>query len=134
MRAFRRFLRERRGAAIVEFALVVPIFFTLVFGIIQFSRAYARLNALNSGLREGARKGSTLAAAAQHRDSVTTRVYQFSSAFGFPIDTAQVAVTFGYDVVVGVTSYQLFAGVNFLGTLQNIQVTRSAIFRWEYAP
>jgi Flp pilus assembly protein TadG len=30
--------RNRQGAAVVEFALVAPLFFLLVFGIIEFGR------------------------------------------------------------------------------------------------
>ena len=56
----RRFSKRTRAAAIVEFALVVPIFFMIVLGIIQFSRAYARMNALTAALREGSRTASTL--------------------------------------------------------------------------
>lgn len=137
MRWLKRFLKRSRGAVIVEFALVVPIFMTLVWGIIMFSRSYTRLNALNSSLREGARYASALPAALQHRDSVTVRVYQFSSAFGYPIDTSAtaLAVTFGAgDVSVSVTNYPIFAGLSTLFGLSSITVTRAAIFRWEYAP
>jgi Flp pilus assembly protein TadG len=139
MTFFRRFLKRDRAAAVVEFALVVPLFVVLVTGIIMFSRAYTRLNALNAALRDGAR----MAAADQFPDSLTRqavikgRIVQFSSAFGFPIDTSQVTITYtpgGPNVTVGVTNYPLFAGMNFLGGLQNIQVTRSVVFRHEWAP
>lgn len=136
-RMLRRFLRRDRGSVIIEFALVVPLFFIMLSGIIAFSRAYSRLNALNSALREGARKGASLALAAQHRDSVTKVVYAYSTAYGFPIDTASatLSVTFGgNDVVVGVTNYSLFNGITGFWGMNNVRVTRSAIFRWEYAP
>ena len=48
----------RRGAVIVEFALVVPFLALIVFGVIDFSRAYGQMNALDSAIREGARYGS----------------------------------------------------------------------------
>ncbi len=132
----RRLGRGDRGAVIIEFALVVPILFLMVWGIINFSRAYQRLNTLSASLREGARYRSTMANpdTAWMRDSVCKRVYTFSSAFGFPIDTSQVQVpaSNGLEVSVRVTNYQLFAGLNFLGnTLSSIRVTREAIFRWE---
>jgi hypothetical protein len=51
----RRRTRER-GAAIVEFAIVFPLFFLLVSGIIDFGQAYSDLNSARQGVREGARQ------------------------------------------------------------------------------
>jgi hypothetical protein len=45
-----------RGAAIVEFALVVPIFLLLVMGIIDFGFAFNDYNSVRQGVREGARQ------------------------------------------------------------------------------
>jgi len=138
MTIIRRFLKRDRAAAIVEFALVVPLFVLLVMGVIMFSRAYTRLNSLNAALRDG----SLMAAAdpapdsTSHQDQIKSRVYQFSSAFGFPIDTSRVTITYtpgAPDVTVSVTNYPLFAGMTYLGGLQNIQVSRSVVFRHEWA-
>ena len=43
------------GQAMVEFALVAPIFFLLLFSIIDFGRAVYYIQALNNAAREGAR-------------------------------------------------------------------------------
>lgn len=48
--------RSARGAAIVEFALVVPIFLLLVMGIIDFGFAFNDYNSVRQGVREGARQ------------------------------------------------------------------------------
>ncbi len=48
-------LREDRGAAAVEFALIMPILFLLVFGIFEFGRAYNAQVSLTGAAREGAR-------------------------------------------------------------------------------
>lgn len=45
-----------RGAAVVEFALVVPIFLLLVMGIIDFGFAFNDYNSVRQGVREGARQ------------------------------------------------------------------------------
>ncbi len=50
--------RPRRGQALVEFALVIPIFLLLLFGIIDFSRFVYGNNALNEVAREAARQGT----------------------------------------------------------------------------
>lgn len=47
--------RQRRGQALVEFALVAPIFFFLLFGIIEGGRFILYYETLNNATREGAR-------------------------------------------------------------------------------
>lgn len=47
-----------RGAAAVEFALIVPMLFLLIFGIVDFGRAYQAKVELAHAAREGARKYS----------------------------------------------------------------------------
>lgn len=49
---------NERGAAMAEFALVIPLFIILVFGIIQFGIALNRVQAFHAAAREGARVGS----------------------------------------------------------------------------
>ena len=46
---------DERGAAAVELAIVLPILILLVFGIIQFSIYFNRLQGLQAAAREGAR-------------------------------------------------------------------------------
>jgi Flp pilus assembly protein TadG len=49
---------SRRGAAIVEFAFIVPVFLTLVVGMVELSRATVVLQVLTNASREGARIAS----------------------------------------------------------------------------
>jgi Flp pilus assembly protein TadG len=131
-----RFIRRTRAAAVVEFALVVPILFLLVWGIISFSRAYQRLNALTSSLREGARTASTLdsiVTVANRTLTIKTTISTFSTAFGYTVDTSLVTVdaTNGADVKVAVVNYPIFSGISFVGGLSSITVSREAIFRCE---
>lgn len=137
LRRLKRLGRSTRAAAIVEFALVVPIFFTIVWGIVNFSRGYQRLNTLSLSLREGARHGATLQGpyAASHRDAVKAKVFNFATAYGFPIDTSRVNVVFNanVDVQVGVVNYPLFSGLSLRFGLGNLVVTRTAVFRLEWS-
>ena len=50
--------RDERGAAAVEFAMILPLLLLLVFGIVQFSLAYNRQQGLHAAAREGARIAS----------------------------------------------------------------------------
>lgn len=45
----------RRGAAIVELALVLPVFFAVIFGIIEFGRAMMVSQMVTNSAREGVR-------------------------------------------------------------------------------
>ena len=49
--------RKRRGAAVVEFAVVAPILFLLVFGMIEYGRLVMVQQVLTNATREGARQG-----------------------------------------------------------------------------
>ncbi len=55
MLARRSSLSRRRGAAMVETALVLPVFLLLVLGIIEFGRALMVANMVTNAAREGAR-------------------------------------------------------------------------------
>lgn len=48
--------RARRGAAVVEFALVVPLLFMLLLGIIEFGRTMMVYQVINNAARQGARQ------------------------------------------------------------------------------
>jgi Flp pilus assembly protein TadG len=50
--------RRRRGQSLVEFALVAPLFFLVLFGIIDIGRYVYVTTAFNQAAREGARFGS----------------------------------------------------------------------------
>lgn len=51
---------ERRGASAVEFAIVAPLFFLLVIGLIEFGRALMVQQVLTNASRVGARKAIAL--------------------------------------------------------------------------
>ena len=50
--------RKSRGQALVEFAVVIPLFLLLLFGLIDIGRLVYINNALSQGAREAARWGS----------------------------------------------------------------------------
>ena len=49
--------KDRRGAAAVEFAVVAPVFFLLIFGMIEYGRMVMVQQILTNASREGARVG-----------------------------------------------------------------------------
>ena len=58
-RRIRRAHANRRGTTLVEFAIVLPVFFTFVFGIVEYGRLQLVSNMLQAACRNGARHGST---------------------------------------------------------------------------
>ncbi|MGN6415505.1 TadE/TadG family type IV pilus assembly protein [Flexivirga sp.] len=55
MRARKPVARRERGASLVEFALVLPLFLLLVGGMVDFGRAFYTEVMLTNAAREGAR-------------------------------------------------------------------------------
>lgn len=49
---------ERRGASVVEMALIAPVFFAVVLGIIEFGRGMMVSQLVTNAAREGARMAS----------------------------------------------------------------------------
>jgi Flp pilus assembly protein TadG len=93
-RAWRRFHRNRRGSAAVEFALVAPLFFALLFAIIETSMVFFGSQLLETAIQDAGRQlythqlqdtGQTTAQMqAQFKADVCNRV---SVLFTCPIDT-----------------------------------------------
>lgn len=57
-RQIRRRIASDRGAVLAEFAVLVPVLVTLLFGVIQMSIAFNRHQAVHAAAREGARVAS----------------------------------------------------------------------------
>ena len=53
-------MRRERGAALAEFAIVLPVFFGLILGLFTGGIAYNRKITLSNAAREGTRYGATL--------------------------------------------------------------------------
>jgi len=60
----RHFRRNENGQAMVEFALVAPILFLILFAIVQFGIVFMNSIALTDAVRIGARKASVSRASA----------------------------------------------------------------------
>lgn len=55
----RRRSDDERGAALVEFALIAPVFFMMVLGMFSGGRAYDQKSSMTAAAREGARYATT---------------------------------------------------------------------------
>jgi hypothetical protein len=66
--------RDERGAAMVEFALILPLVLLLTFGLIDFGFAFADAAGIKSATRSGARIGSALSKQPGQLQSITAAV------------------------------------------------------------
>ncbi len=94
----------RRGAAMVEMALVLPVFLMIILGIIEFGRAMMISNLVTNAAREGARMavldGST-------NTDVTSAIETFlQSAIGSGLSTSDIDVTITVTAAPGNTNPQ----------------------------
>jgi hypothetical protein len=116
----------------------MPILALIIFGIIDFGRAFYTVNNIISAVREGARYGAILSApmSTTGQREIRDRVRSVSQPFGgdsLRDDQIQIEFPNGELVRVRVESYPFrpltpIAGALGVGTWP---ITRQATFRWE---
>jgi Flp pilus assembly protein TadG len=79
--------RSRRGQAIVEFALVVPIFILIVVGLFDVGRAVYAYNTAANAAREGAR------VAIVNQDAVAIRAKTVEAGVALRLTDADITLT-----------------------------------------
>lgn len=99
----RRFRRNRRGSAAVEFALVAPIFFVMLFAIIETALMFFAAQVLETGTQDSAR----LMLTHQAQDANMTQAQFKQDLCGRVVVLLSCA-----DVYVDVKSYPEGAAVN----------------------
>src|ERR1700743_2156282 len=88
------FFRCRRGASAVEFAIVLPIFLTMLFGIVVFGSYFAMVHGVEQLAAEAA-LSSIASLSGTHRSSLAT-AYVSANVGTYPlIVPAKVAVNAG---------------------------------------
>ena len=83
--------KYRRGAAVVEFAFVAPLFVMLVFGMVEFGRLVMVQQLLTNASREGARLGVLSDTTST---DVQTKVVSYLSSSSITIATSDVSVSY----------------------------------------
>lgn len=125
----------RHGASVVEFAIVAPIFFLVVLGIIEFGRMAMVQQIITNAAREGARVGILDNASYA---TVDTKVKQYLSAAALTGATVNVVPnppsSAGYDEPVTVTVSIPFDKASWLPTpffIKGTVLTANAVMRRE---
>jgi Flp pilus assembly protein TadG len=91
------FRGAKRGAAAVEFALILPLFMTLLFCTLDYGWMFFQQLAITSAAREGARSGALAAEGstdAQIRTLVSASVNAYLTANTIPLADVTTTTTF----------------------------------------
>jgi len=118
---------RERGAAAVEFALVMPILLVLVLGIVEFGRTYNIQTTLSSASREGVR-----VMALQSSSSNARMATRSAASPAVTLSDSQITVTpascIGSTAAATVTiTYPMSFITNFFGT--TITLTGKGVMR-----
>jgi len=122
-------IRKQDGQSLVEFALVMPVFIILLFGIMEFGRLWEVSNILTSAAREGARVAAVTAPDVEAVSGAVQNVLdagQITNAqiqISGPTGSNEISVTLTLD-------YEPMSGVVIPG-LTALTISRSTTMRWE---
>jgi Flp pilus assembly protein TadG len=102
---FRQLLDNRRAATALEFGVLLPVFMTMMFGIVEMSRAIWIQGVLQYAAEQGARCGVVATTGC----TSTSGVQSFAATFGdgIPLTTSNIVVnataSCGYQVTANYT-------------------------------
>ncbi len=95
-----RFLKNRRGATAVEFALIMPFFLAMILGLVEFGRAMWIRNTMQYAVEEAARYGSVSGAS-----SATVSTYAQTKLLAMEALNVTFSVTVGASDITVSASY-----------------------------
>jgi Flp pilus assembly protein TadG len=141
-----RGIRSERGAALVEFALVVPMLVLMMCATIDFGLVVYTLNNLTAAVREGGRLGAVQDPASWGNEgtaaisAVKSQVYNYIKGMPNGLTPAQIQALISVSkdptsqiITVQITGYP-YKPVTPLSPLlgiPTIYLNRTALFRWE---
>ena len=90
-----RFIKNNRGQALVEMALILPVLLLIIFGIIEFGRIFNAHITLTHASREGARAGAL--------GGSNTEIVEIVKGSSYPLDieAENIEITPGENSRVG---------------------------------
>lgn len=127
---------RRRGAALVEFAIVAPVFFLIILGIVEFGRMLMVQQILTNASREGARRAIVEGVTQSEVETQVNNYLSNASISGATVtvnpgdlsnlgfgDNVTVSVTVPYDTISW-TGSPWFLGGKTLGASTVMQAER----------
>ena len=125
--------RGEKGQALVEFALLVPIFLILLFAIVDFGMGFHSWITVTNSAREGARLGAVAGTEQQIIDRVhdtatlineeTNMDVLVTNAQGLPGESVVVQVDYDYDLITPLASLVAFLTGDIIGPTLELSST-----------
>ena len=121
--------KSQKGQSLVEFALILPVFVVLLFGIMEFGRLWEMANVLTSAAREGARVAAVTSPDVSKATSAAQRVISAGNitqsviTVSGPNSSNEVTVTVS-------AAYTPMTG-SIIPGLGPLSISRSTTMRWE---
>lgn len=94
-RAKSLFQKREKGVAAVEFALILPVFLTILFAIMDFGWLFFQQQVLTSASREGARAGALADTDANAQTQAASSARAFATANGLDSNNLTISTSVG---------------------------------------
>ena len=135
-------LQDEKGAAMVEFSLILPLLAVLLFGVVEFSLLLYNQQVITNASREGARAGIVSQTPRLALADIQQVVNDYTGSHLVTFGTASAAVTtidnsagtaFGDDLTVTVSyQYDFLVLPNFVASLAGgVNLTAETVMRYE---
>ncbi len=126
---FKKYVQRETGQSMVEFALVLPFFIILLFGIMEFGRIWETVNVMTSAAREGARIAAIDGSGSYKATQATTTVLNNGQIDNASIHIEGPNAADEITVTVNVTYTPLTGSI--VPGVGTIPLTRRTTMHWE---
>lgn len=123
LKKFCKHINRRKGSAIVEFALILPLFLLVLYGMTEFGRAWFTMHIVTNASREGARKA--VIQGKTNADVINT-INNYLSSSGMNTADASIVIKVNNDATVNVSTATTDANIS-VTVSYNFQVLTGSI-------
>ncbi len=126
----KRLCKRQGGQSLVEFALVIPIFLLVLFGILEFGRLWETMNVMTGAAREGARIAAVTAPDVSRARAAAINLLGGVTLTGLSVTVSGPGGANEVTVTVSGT-YTPLTNAFVPGLVGPINLTRSTTMHWE---
>ena len=121
--------KQEHGQSLVEFALILPVFIFVLFGIMEFGRLWEMSNVMTSAAREGARVAAIAENSAEQARAAAQNILDAGNVTDATVSVSGPNGASEVSVVVTV-EYTPLTGT-FIPGLGSFSISRTTTMHWE---